>query len=262
MLTLHTFAISHFSEKIRWVLRVAGLPFVEVTLVPGLHMPTTLWLSRRATTVPIITGDGLRVQGSDRILARLGARFDLSAVLPDDPDEHQACLAAAAAHDALGRHVMRWVYRPLVRQPGAMLMMWTLSATPTEAFAIKQLLPVLLPGFERSFGIDDAHGAEARDGISRALDAIDRQRAGADTLGGAFTVEDLSVCALLAPLAAPAAHPIYAHPTVRALMAEAIAPWERHPTLQWVREVYARHRPLEPQQSPLMLAAARIPPRR
>ena len=68
-LTLYTFAMSHYSEKIRWTLDVSHIAYREVCLSPAFHIAPALRMGGRGqTTLPIIQGDGESVQDSPRIL--------------------------------------------------------------------------------------------------------------------------------------------------------------------------------------------------
>lgn len=258
MLTLHSFVISHFSEKIRWTLRAAGVPFHERALTPGLHMAITPFIGRRGSSVPIVTGDGLRVQGSDRILHRLATRGLIDSLLPDEDEARDAALLAAASHDGLGRAVLMAAYAPMLDDPREVFRVWTLASNPAEIAVLKAVMPMMFPAFRRRFALTPAGIARARAKIEAALDAIAERRGHRPYLGTAFGIEDLSVCALLAPLAGPDAHPLYGHAQFRAVAADAVAPWARHPTMDWVREVYARQRGAEPADSVLSKAAARL----
>lgn len=258
MLTLHSFVISHFSEKIRWTLRACGVPFVERALTPGLHMAITPFIGRRGSSVPIVTGDGLRVQGSDRILHRLATRGLIDSLLPDEDEARDAALLAAASHDGLGRAVMMAAYAPMLNDPREVFRVWTLAAHPAEIAVLKAVMPMMFPAFRRRFGLADDGIARARARIEATLDAIASRRGNRPYLGAAFGIEDLTVCALLAPLAGPDAHPLYGHAVFRDSIAAAVAPWAQHPTMRWVQEVYARNRGVEPADSVLLQAAGRL----
>ena len=258
MLTLYSFVISHFSEKLRWTLRAAEVPFTERALTPGLHMPATLALGRRGTSVPVVVGDGMRVQGSDAILHRLSTRGLIDDLLPEEDDARDDALAAAARHDGLGRAVILAGYAPLLEQPDEVYRVWTLASNVVERRLLKAAMPVMLPGFRRRFGLSSAGVGRARAKIAQTLDEVAARRGERPYLGPRFGIEDLTVCALLAPLAGPARHPVYAHPRFKAGIADAVAEWRDHPTMAWVREVYARDRPEEPDDAPLVRAAARF----
>ena len=61
-------------------------------------------------------------------------------------------------------------------------------------------------------------------------------------VGDAFSRADIAVASLLAPLVLPPKHPVYVRVKHPPGMAQAVAGWERRPSLQWVREIYAKHR--------------------
>ncbi len=258
MLTLHSFVISHFSEKIRWTLLATGVPFVERALTPGLHMAVTPFIGRHGSTVPIVTGDGLRVQGSDRILHRLATRGLIDRLLPDEDEARDEALAAAASHDGLGRAVLMAAYAPMLSDPREIIRVWTLASNAAEIAVLKAIMPLMLPAFRRRFAMNDAGIARARAKIEAALDSIAERRGNRPYLGNAFGIEDLTLCALLAPLASPDQHPLYGSPDFRAVAADSAAAWLQHPTLAWVREVYAQHRTPEPADSVLIRAAKRL----
>ena len=49
-LTLYTFAMSHYSEKIRWTLDACDIPYREVCLSPAFHMGPALRMGGRGQT--------------------------------------------------------------------------------------------------------------------------------------------------------------------------------------------------------------------
>jgi glutathione S-transferase len=62
-------------------------------------------------------------------------------------------------------------------------------------------------------------------------------------IGDAFSVADLAVASLLAPLAGVAHADMVRPQPIPARAAEFYARYEKHAAIQWVREQYARHRP-------------------
>ena len=103
MLKLHTFALSHFSEKVRWLLDVGGIDYVEEPWVPFLHVVKALRKGGRgATTVPVLdTGEGY-VQDSTRILLWLEKHRAPFALLPNDPVLRAEVLAIEDRFDRIG----------------------------------------------------------------------------------------------------------------------------------------------------------------
>ena len=67
---LYQFAISHFSEKVRWALDYKNLNYQPVFLLPGAHIKPIRRMAPRSS-VPVLDHDGEIVQGSAEILEYL-----------------------------------------------------------------------------------------------------------------------------------------------------------------------------------------------
>lgn len=245
-LRLYTFTISHYSEKIRWLLDCSGLAYEERPLTPGLHLPKAFWLSRRGTSVPILLGDDVRIQDSRRIVRWLAEHHDLRGLLPGDPKLREQALAIEAAQDDVGRAVMRVVYERLISEPALVHQFWTLDSGPVEKSLLRLIQSSLLRAFRRRFGINAANIAAAHDTVARRLDEIETMlaRGGRHLVGDRFTIADIATCALLAPLAAPDWHPIYGAPSAREAMSAQVRAWQSRPAMQWVSDCYREFRPL------------------
>ncbi len=83
MLKLYQFPISHYCEKIRWVLAFKNLNHEVKNLLPGLHTLTTKKLSP-LTSVPILTHDDKVIQGSDKIISYLDETFPALRLIPQE----------------------------------------------------------------------------------------------------------------------------------------------------------------------------------
>jgi glutathione S-transferase len=245
-LRLYTFTISHYSEKIRWLLDSSGLAYEELPMTPGLHLPKAFWLSRRGTSVPILQADGVRVQDSRRIVRWLAERHDLRGLLPRDLKLCDEALAVEAAQDDVGRAVMRVVYERLVNEPALVYRFWTLDAGSIEKGILRVLLPSLLHAFRRLFGINDRNIVAAHATVARRLDEIESMLARGTRylVGDRFTIADIATCALLAPLAAPDWHPIYGAPSAREAMSAQVKAWQSRPAMRWVSDCYREFRPM------------------
>ena len=68
-LTLFTINMSHYSEKIRWLLDYEGIEYNEVALTPAVHtLPMLIKGKRAETTVPLVQRATTCVQDSPRIV--------------------------------------------------------------------------------------------------------------------------------------------------------------------------------------------------
>src|SRR3989344_2393367 len=105
-LTLYTFAMSHYSEKIRWTLDVSDIAYREVCLSPAFHMGPALRMGGRGqTTLPILQGDGFSIQDSPRILTWLQSNRGPLAVMPLSLDT--PVLEVEPLFNAIGKDVAR-----------------------------------------------------------------------------------------------------------------------------------------------------------
>lgn len=255
MLKLYSFSISHFSEKTRWTLDAAGLAYAETALVPGLHMPRTLWLSRRRSSVPILDTGRERIQDSRAINAWLAARDASFPLLPRAAAARAEVLAIEADWARVGVAVMQLGYARLVDDPDTLFALWSLDATPAERVLLKAILPALMVGFRRRFAVNAASAAAAAATLARALDDLETRLGDGRShlVGSRLSLADITVCALLAPLATPDEHPVYGSRRFRALVAPILGDAAERPAYQWVRSRYAARARL-PAGSPLLRA--------
>jgi len=103
---------------------------------------------------------------------------------------------------------------------------------------------VMLPGAllyaRRRYRIYPADAERARAKLTTALDRIMAERKPSGYLvGEGFSVADLTAAALLFPLALPSElqYPYPEFPDFGEL-----TPHSRHPAMDWIREIYRRHR--------------------
>lgn len=243
-LTLYTFAMSHYSEKIRWTLDASGIPYREVCLSPAFHIAPALRMSGRGqTTLPIVRADTQAIQDSPRILRWLQQE---RGPLPLMPCEHEAALREVEQRfDAIGKDVARYLYAHSFGVSDAHIVkLWTDHAPPWQATAIRLGYPVLRWAFRRKLAINPARVALAEDRIRLAVEWLDREIADGrrHLVGEALTVADITAASLLAPLACPRQHPVYGDPAYQEGMRGALAAWAERPAMAWVRRLYDQHR--------------------
>ena len=188
-LILYQFELSHFSEKIRFVLDYKGLPWErrDVLYGPGQKVLERLTGQRRVPVLVDPNHDGRAVHDSTAIALYLDQRYPDLPLLPADPDARAECLMLEDWIDhAIGevaRKVFIWeklrVDQDFVRKT----MDWNADAMT------KRLLPLLGPFLMKRMmkrdGIDERTVAEARVAAHRTLDCLDRRLARAPYLTGA-----------------------------------------------------------------------------
>lgn len=243
-LTLYTFAMSHYSEKVRWTLDTSDIPYREVCMSPAFHIAPALRMGGRGqTTLPIIQADEVSIQDSPRILSWLQLHRGPLAVMPSPIDS--AVRDVEKRFDAIGKDVARYLYAGSFGvADDHILKLWTDHARPWQAALIRHTYPVMRWVFKRKLGINPTRVEKARQRIAATMDWLDGQLADGRTylVDGTFTVADITAASLLAPLACPRQHPIYGDPAYQAGMAQALQGWEGRPAVAWVRRMYDLHR--------------------
>jgi glutathione S-transferase len=242
--TLYTFSVSHYSEKIRWTLDRAGLPYREQRLVPFLHIPRVLALTRRASSVPVLVAGREVIQDSTRILEWLERSQAPFPLIPAEPALRAEVMELEARFDRVGVHVIRQLFAETLDDKAATLAMWNPDANVLQRRALSLGYPLVRRGFSRLLQLSPDTLRKAVAKIDEAADFIDgRIRGGRRYLAGdGLTVADITACALLSPLACPEEHPLFGAPAYRRSVRMRAVRWDDHPGFDWVRGIYREHR--------------------
>jgi glutathione S-transferase len=241
--TLYTIAMSHYSEKIRWLLDIERAQYREVALTPLFHVrPALIKGLRGQTTVPVLQVGTRAVQDSTRIIEWLARDYGPLSTLPAALQAD--IMAVEERFDAIGKDVARYLYYTGFEHTDTILGMWTRFATPFEARVVRWAYPLIKAIFKVKLQINAAAAQRAEQRIDAAMKWLEERLAGGHTylVGDQFTVADLTAASLLAPMACPLEHPVYGESEFRAKMASTQALWRDRPGLEWVRQMYAGHR--------------------
>lgn len=249
-LTLYTFAMSHFSEKIRWTLDTSGLKYHEVLMTPTLHLVPALCMGGQGeTTLPILQGrqsDGLveHVQDSTQILQWLDRRLGPLPVMPRHIALSEDIMDIEARFDAIGDDVARYLYFSALDQDEQVIDMWTRHASRRQARLVKLFFPISKWIFKRRLGITPQATAQSALRIQQALAWLDGRLSDGRRylVGHQFSVADITAASILAPLACPDQHPVYGAKSFRREPAHSPAWLAKRPCMDWVRWVYQTHR--------------------
>lgn len=244
MIELYQFPVSHYCEKIRWALDFKGIPYRARNLVPLLHIPVMLKLTRQ-TQVPAITLGRRAVHGSGRIIDFLEQRYPgKPSLYPQDPAQRQEVTEWQAFCDRdIGPHVRRTAYFHILpdRAYTKALLTEDQGLAGKTFYNLSQL--GILAGIRYGMGINPKGYGRSLDKLNAALDRLDQTLADRPYLvGDAFTVADLSAAALLAPLVQPPEMPYPLPPGEPEAFAELRRTLASRPSLQWVQKLYAGHR--------------------
>jgi glutathione S-transferase len=235
---LWQYNFSNFNEKVRWALDFKHIGHVRRSLLPG--GPRAMAFSLRGT-LPVLDLDGERIVDSTRIIAALEQRFPQPALYPDDPRERAAALALEDFFDEHAGHELRRAgFYEWRTSPAFVSALLTTGRSRGVRALMRATLPAALVYARRRYRIYPADAERARIKLAAALDRILAERKPSGYLvGERFTVADLSAAALLFPLAMPSElqYPYPRLPDWGALRTHA-----EHPAVDWIREMYRRHR--------------------
>jgi len=143
-MVLYTYAVSQSSEKIRWALDFAGLPYREVRLAPFVHRPLNASLTGGLLSpMPVLEAAGETLIDSTRMLEWLEARRAPFGLIPRDPAARAAVMSAESRFDHAGVHLLRWTYAALLSERDVALRLWSLDANPLQALALRLGFPLI-----------------------------------------------------------------------------------------------------------------------
>jgi glutathione S-transferase len=235
--------VSNYNEKARWALDYKRVPHRRRAVVPGRHRAIAKKLTGR-TTFPVLLIDGCAVGDSTDIIEALEQRYPEPPLYPADPVDRQRALALEEYFDEeLGRYArLLFVHHAL---PDATLM---LGAFVPDLHGVRYALaratyPALQRRVRAQFDTSSENVARAYDKIAAAGEHFRASLQPSGYLvGNQFSVADLTLAALIAPLVAPLEFPYpqpqRGHPRLTPLR-EALA---TEGLLYWTRDMYARHR--------------------
>jgi glutathione S-transferase len=237
---LWQYNFSNFNEKARWALDFKRVPHVRRSLLPA--APRAMAFSLRGT-LPVLDLDGERIVDSTRIIAAIERRYPDPPLYPDDPGERSRALALEDFFDEeAGHELRRAVFHELRDQPDYVSALLTTGRgrLAQRAYRAFITIPGAMSYARRRYRIYPADAQKARVKVEEALDRIVSER-GADgyLVGSRFTVADLAAAALLFPLAWPPELQ-YSYPPPPSL--GELEPLTKHPAVDWIREIYRRHR--------------------
>ena len=240
---LWQFRFSHYNEKARWALDHKRVPHVRRSLLPGLHIPPLLWMTRQKR-VPVLVVDGAATHDSTRIIALLERLRPEPALYPADEALRRRALALEEHFDEeLGPHLRRALFHDVLPHTDTAVALMTVGCSAGARRLYRALFPAIRPLMRMDMRIDEAGARLGREKILAALARIEAELQPSGYLvGDGFSVADLTAAALLSPLVMPREFPYQAPvplPEPARSFREALA---GRPAFRWAEEIYRRHR--------------------
>ena len=242
-LTLFTINMSHYSEKIRWLLDHEKLNYQEEALTPFIHsLPMLIKGGRKRTTVPVLQLDKEYIQDSPRIVAWLSKEYGPLSSLPEDLQDE--ILDIQQRFDAIGKPVARFLYYSGFAHPALIKDIWTQFAKPWENAVVRMSYPMIKGLFTSKMRVNAEGAAKAEQKIDQEIKWLEQRLSDGRQflVGDRLTVADITAASLLAPLACPDEHPIYGRKDFREKIAGSASKWAGSPALEWVKKMYSQQR--------------------
>lgn len=217
---LVTIAVSHYCEKARWALDRSGVAYEEEDHVPVLHLAHL-----RGRTTPILHLDDRVLGDSTDILAALEERTPEPLRLqPRDASQRDEALALEHRLDEeLGPLVRRVAYFHLVNARTAFDAVVAARGRSWQRSVARSAPGVIAATLRRAFKLDAASIARAEGRLFTLLDDVSAGiPQGRWLVGDRFSIADLTLAALLAPMVSPPEHPI-AYPRAEDVSASFVA---------------------------------------
>ncbi len=210
-LTLYQFAISHYSEKVRWALDYKGIRYTPAYLLPGMHVKTIRGLTgQKPTTVPVLVDDQEVIQGSGKILDYLDSRFPDTPLLPDEPGQREAALEWERRLDAeAGPAVITFVYHHLLQRPKVMAPLMAAQLPFWNQYLLRLGFSRVEEIMRKRMNITEKTAAQSQTKVEALLTEINGiYESGRYLAGDCFSRADITAGALFAPLFLPEQYPV------------------------------------------------------
>ena len=242
---LYVFAISHYCEKARWALDYLDIDYSLEYLCPGPHVNFARKLGVADTSLPILVDGTLALQGSSQII-------DWAQVQGESPGRSLAPADDRAGREieqrldaVMGVHIRRYYYSDaLLTHPETVKPMFARYLPWHQRLVLHLAWGKIVKFMIRAMDLGTGQGRESRQIVATELDRLDDLLADGRKylVGKRFSRTDLCVASLLSPLALPPQHPTYQQLQVPQATAADLEIWQQRPCVQWVREMYRRHR--------------------
>jgi glutathione S-transferase len=235
--------VSHFSEKARWALDYKYIPHVRRAAPPGRHQAIARSLTGSATFPVLVLGDEA-IGDSTRIIAAVEHRHPEPPLYPADPDaRHRALEIEEFFDEELGPHLRLLVLHHLLPSPKLLLGTFFPDLPRRIEVAARATFPIRRRKVIADFGIDEFSVGFAWGKVSAAGERFRAELQPSGYLvGDSFTVADLTVAALVAPVVAPEQFPYPQPQRGHRLLAPLRDALSEAGLVDWARDIYARHR--------------------
>jgi glutathione S-transferase len=235
--------VSNYNEKARWALDYKRVRHVRKAVTPGSHRA----IAKRLTggrTFPILELDGRPLGETSEIIAALERLYPEPALYPEDPVARRRALELEQHFDEeLGAHSRVLALHHMLQHGGLFLAAFAPDLPAPRRALARATFPLLRRRVRESMGIDERSVELAFEKIHAAGELLRTEVSPSGYLvGDGFSVADLSLAALVAPIVAPPEFP-YPQPQRDHELLEPVRRALADSGLRdWTLRMYARHR--------------------
>lgn len=209
-LLLHQFPLSHYCEKIRWVLDHKQLSYSVKNQFPGIHLLVNRRLVGRGS-VPLLVDGHHAVGNSSDIALYLEDQFPDARLIPSSGEERGRVLAIEAEFDqGAGPAVRRFMYSWVTPRPRLFKQLFFAGYTGAARALGGVAGALVAKQVAAMYHVGPNSAEEAKVAIEAACDRLEELLEGdADRylVGDTLTLADVTAASLLGPLVAPPGSP-------------------------------------------------------
>ena len=241
---LHVFLISHYCEKARWALDLAGVDYSVNLLSPLKHAKTAKRIGAKRSALPILQCKSELIQGSANITVWANKQASLAgesvlSITNESVDMEKRL------DGILGVHVRRWFYsESIIDCPEIVKPVFAYgSGLIDRAFLSLFWSKITAKMIERmDLGADQE--IESSGIVGAELDWLDSLLLDGRPflLGDSLSNADLAAASLMAPMFAPEAHPASADLTLPPRAKAIAGQWSSRPFAKWLDQLYLKRR--------------------
>ncbi|MEO1374037.1 MAG: glutathione S-transferase family protein [Cyanobacteria bacterium J06635_10] len=206
---LITIPVSHYCEKVRWVLDILKLPYVEEAHMPPFHRFATTKVGGKSVPV-LVTEDGTFTDSTD-ILKYLDSIAPNEAKLyPLNPEEYQKVEKLEELFDEkLAPAIRQWGYFYVMNNSNLMQEKWCQNVPIVEKLLFPLVFPPMRSITNKKYNINAESAGQAYEEIKSIFEKVSRLLAGDRKylVGDKISVADIAFASLAAPILSPEQHP-------------------------------------------------------
>lgn len=238
---LYQFESSHYCEKARWALDYKNVQYKTKNLLPGLHR-IKLRGKVKDTSLPVLLMNGNYIQGSDRIIDFLDQASPINILTPTHPEQRaEAADWESFASTELATPLSVFHYSNLLETPDLLKQRYISNGPWYAPLYYAITFKRICEAISELYKITKNSAEQAHATIEAGLRKLEQHLHARNYLvGNQFSRADLSIAALLSPLAAPPQ--LEASSNAYPAIMEFRNQLTNTPVMKWVNHIYQTHR--------------------